>query len=140
MHHTIGDRFTWAREGMADKLLCKDGLRVSEVTTDPDSSAGRAADSLYKDGLLQNKLVHFIDTRHLFETIRKSIKKDQTLLRQIKAEQKKLLLNFALDVVDRWTAEINQAHAAYAGDADNLKNKLLYAKHAIVKCYMGDHA
>ena len=64
MHHTIGDEFTWAREGTA-KLLCKDGLQVSEVTTDPDSSAGRAADSLYKDGLLQNKPVHFIDTRHL---------------------------------------------------------------------------
>ena len=58
MHHT------WAREGMA-KLLCKDGLHVSEVTTDPDSSAGRAADSLYKDGLLQNKPIHFLNTRHL---------------------------------------------------------------------------
>ena len=56
------------------KLLCKDGLQVSEVTTDPDSSAGRAADSLYRDGLLQNKQVHFIDTRHLSESIRKSIK------------------------------------------------------------------
>lgn len=51
MHHTIGDEFTWAREGMAE-LLCEDGLEVREVTTDPDSSAGRAADSLYKDGLL----------------------------------------------------------------------------------------
>ena len=71
MHHTIGDEFTWARE-----LLCKEGLRVIEVSTDPDSSAGRAADSLYKDGLLQNMPVHFIDTRHLSETIRKSIKKD----------------------------------------------------------------
>lgn len=49
MHHTIGDEFTWAREGMAE-LLCEDGLEVREVTTDPDSSAGRAADSLYKDG------------------------------------------------------------------------------------------
>ena len=33
-----------------------------------------------------------------------------------------------------------KAHAAYAGDADKLKNKLPYAKHTIVKCYMGDHA
>ena len=87
------------------ELLCKDGLQVSEVTTDPDSAAGRAADSLYKDGLLQNKPVDFIDTRHLSETIRKSIKKDHSLLelmpRRTKAEQKKnLLYNFALDVVD----------------------------------------
>ena len=52
-----------------------------------------------------------------------------------KAEQK-----VALYVVDRCTAEINQAHPAYAGDADKLKNKLSYAKHAKVKCYMRDHA
>ena len=52
-----------------------------------------------------------------------------------KAEQK-----FALDVVDSCTADIIQAHAAYAGDADKLKNKLSYAKHVIVKWYMGEHA
>ena len=58
---------------------------------------------------------------HLSETIRKSV-------------------NFALDVVDWWTAEINQAYAACAGDIDKLKNKLSYAKHEIVKCYMGENA
>ena len=56
------------------ELLCKDCLQVSEVTTDPDSSAGRASDSLYKDGLFQN---NFIDTRHLSDTTGKSFKKDQ---------------------------------------------------------------
>ena len=39
---------------MAD-LLCENNLEVTEVTTDPDSSAGRAADSLYQDGLLKGK-------------------------------------------------------------------------------------
>ena len=68
MHHTIGDRFTWAREGMADELRRKDGLQISEVTTDPDSSAGRTADSLYKNSLLQKETVHFIDTQNLSET------------------------------------------------------------------------
>lgn len=57
MHHTIGDEFTWAREGMAE-LLCEDGLEVREVTTDPDSSAGRAADSLYKDGQLYRYIIN----------------------------------------------------------------------------------
>lgn len=143
MHHTIGDEFTWAREGMAE-LLCEDGLEVREVTTDPDSSAGRAADSLYKDGLLENKPCHYIDTRHLSESIRKAIKRDQKLLeimpKRTKAEKTKLLHNFALDAVDRCTAEINQAHALYAGDADKIKKKLSYTKHAMVKCYTGDHA
>ena len=40
---------------MAD-LLCENNLEVREVTTDPDSSAGGAADSLYQDGLLKEKL------------------------------------------------------------------------------------
>lgn len=64
MQHTIGDEFTWAREGMAE-LLCEDGIEVKGVTTDPDSSAGRAADSLFKDGLYKVKPVHYLDTRHL---------------------------------------------------------------------------
>lgn len=50
MQHTTGDEFTWAREGMAE-LLCEDSIEVKAVTTDPDSSAGRAAESLFKDGL-----------------------------------------------------------------------------------------
>ena len=76
MHHTIGDEFTWAREGMADELLCIDGLQVSEVSTDPDRQfCWSSCRFLYKDGLLQNKPVHFIDTQNLSETFRKSIKK-----------------------------------------------------------------
>lgn len=71
MQHTIGDEFTWAREGMAE-LLCEDGIEVKGVTTDPDSSAGRAADSLFKDGLYKVKPVHYLDTRRLSESIRKS--------------------------------------------------------------------
>ena len=66
MQHTVGDEFNWAREGMAD-LLCENNLEVREVTTDPDSSAGRAADSLYQDGLLKEKLTHYLDSRHLSE-------------------------------------------------------------------------
>lgn len=54
------------------ELLCEDGIEVKGVTTDPDSSAGRAADSLFKDGLYKVKPVHYLDTRHLSESIRKS--------------------------------------------------------------------
>lgn len=70
MQHTIGDEFTWAREGMAE-LLCDDSIEVKAVTTDPDSSAGRAADSLFKDGLYKVEPTHYLDTRHLCESIRK---------------------------------------------------------------------
>ena len=59
--------------------------------------------------------------------------------KRTKAEKTKLLANFALDVVDRCTAEINQTHALYAGDAAKVKNKLSHTKHALVSCYMGNH-
>lgn len=51
MHHTKGDEFTLTREGKVE-LFCKDGLKVWEVTTDLDSSAGRVAVFLVNDGLL----------------------------------------------------------------------------------------
>ena len=57
MQHTIGDEYTWASEGIAG-LLSKDGVEVKEVTTDPDSGAGQAGKSLFKDGLLANPPTH----------------------------------------------------------------------------------
>lgn len=143
MQHTIGDEFTWAREGMAE-LLCEDGIEVQAVTTDPDSSAGRAAESLFKDGLYKVEPTHYLDTRHLSESVRKSIKRDEKLLKAMpcrtKAEKTKFLHNFAPDAVDRCTAEINQAYDLCAGDSQKMKNKLSYAVDAIVQCYMGNHA
>ena len=61
------------------------------------------------------------------------------MAKRTKAEKTKLLANFALDVVDRCTAEINQTHALYAGDTAKVKNKLSLTKHALVSCYMGNH-
>ena len=37
-------------------LLSKDGVKVKEVTTDPDSGAGQAGESLLKGGLLASLL------------------------------------------------------------------------------------
>ena len=107
----IGDEYTWASEGMAG-LLSQDGVEVKEVTTDPDSGAGQAGESLFKDCLQANPPTHYPDTRHLSENLRKSIKRDDNKLlpimaKRTKAEKTKLLANFALDVVDRRTAEIN---------------------------------
>lgn len=64
MQHTIGDEFTRAREGMVN-LLCENDIEVKAVTTDPDSSVGRAADSLFKYGLYKVKPTHYLHTRHL---------------------------------------------------------------------------
>ena len=53
----IGDEYTWASEGMAG-LLSQDGVEVKEVATDPDSGAGQAGESLFKDSLLENPPTH----------------------------------------------------------------------------------
>ena len=72
---------------MAD-LLYENNLEVREVTTDPDSSAGGAADSLYQDGLLKEKPTHYLDTRHLSESVPKSIKRDENLLKVMSTANK----------------------------------------------------
>ena len=67
MQHTIGDEYTWASEGMAG-LLSQGSDQEKEVTTDPDSAAGWAGESLFKDGLLANPPTHYLYTPHLSET------------------------------------------------------------------------
>ena len=64
MQHPIGDQYTWASGGMAC-LLSQGGVEVKEVTTDPDSDAVRAGESLFKDGLLTNQVTHYLDTGQL---------------------------------------------------------------------------
>ena len=142
IQHITGDEYIWASEGIAG-LLSQGCVEVKEVITDPGSGAGWVGESLFKDSLMVNPTTHSLDTRHLSENIRKSMKRDDKLLqimtKRIKAETTKILAYFALDEVDRCTVEINQAHALYVGDAAKEKNKLYHTKHALVSCYMGNH-
>ena len=78
MHHTTGDEYTWAIEGMAG-LLSQGGVEVKGVTTKQDSGAGRAGQPLFKDGLQAN----------------------------LPAEKTKHLGYFALDVVNRFSIALN---------------------------------
>ncbi|XP_056003425.1 uncharacterized protein LOC130049607 [Ostrea edulis] len=142
MAKNIGDEFTWAKEGMED--LLKNDLCVKDITSDPDSTIYKAAESLHAEGKLQDKPRHFLDTRHLAENVRKAIKKDQSVQkimpRNSKAEINKLLHNFAIDFTDRCTGEINQAQIKCTGHAGKIKKQLSYASYAIICCYMGEHA
>ena len=142
MTQNIGDEFTWAKEGMEG--LLDNNLAIKDVTSDPDSTICKAAESLHTEGKLKNKPSHYLDTRHLAENVRKSLKKDEALQgimpKRSKAERRRLLQNFAIDFTDRCTAEVNQAHALYAGHAQKIKKQLSYASDAIVGCYMGEHA
>ena len=102
MQHTIGDEYTWTSEGMAG-LLSQEGVGVKEVTTVQDSGAGRAGESLFKDGLLANL--------PNLKTQKKSIKIEDKLFhimpKGTKSEKTKLLGNFALDAVNKFSIQLN---------------------------------
>ena len=49
--------YTLATEGMAG-LLSQGCVEVKEVSIGPDSGAGRAGESLFKDGLMANPPTH----------------------------------------------------------------------------------
>ncbi|XP_062621395.1 uncharacterized protein LOC134282986 [Saccostrea cucullata] len=142
MTQNIGDEFTWAKEGIQD--LLKNDLNVKDITSDPDSTIFKAAESLYAEGKLSDEPRHFVDTRHLAENVRKAIKKDESLQKimpkSTKAERTKLLHNFAIDFTDRCTGEINQAQIKCTGHASKIKKQLSYVSDAIICCYMGEHA
>ena len=90
----IRDEYTWASGMMAG--LSQDCVEVKEVTTDPDSCAGQAGKSLFKDSLQANPPTHYLDTRHLSENIRQSIKRDDKLLQISRKERKPIKPNFWL--------------------------------------------
>ena len=90
--HTIGDVYTWASEGMAG-LLSQGGVEVKEVTTEQDSGAGRARESLFKKGLLAN-----LPNLKTKENQLREDKLLQIIPKITQAEKTKRLGNFALDV------------------------------------------
>ena len=74
MEEVIGNEERWAKESLIS--LKQDGPEVKEITSDPDSSAYRAADSLYIADITYTEPEHFLDTRHcLGEQINKTIYK-----------------------------------------------------------------
>ena len=75
----IGDEYSWAMEAFED--LQNDGLNVVYVTTDPDSSAYKAADDLAIKEDKTFQVHHLIDTRHMSQNHRKKMKKDNQLHR-----------------------------------------------------------
>ena len=138
---SIGDEYSWAKEALTD--LKADGIEAKHFTTDPDSSAFKAAEDLYHENITQTEPVHFIDTRHLSQNHRKNIKNNQQILKMMpgktKAEKNKLLNNFAVDLAARCEAEFSKSMEKYGGNFQKVKNKMSYVCDAIPLCYMGKH-
>ncbi|CAG2251507.1 unnamed protein product [Mytilus edulis] len=95
MHDSIGSEERWAKDCLLD--LKNDGLEVQEITTDPDSSAFRAAESLFKAGL------------------------KEIMPARLVSEKDKMLKRFALDMAARCQAEYNAAFDKFNMDSARVK-------------------
>lgn len=141
MVKSIGDEYTWARELLMD--LKSDGIEVEHIVTDPDSSAYKAAQDLYEQGETQTEPEHFIDTRHLSDNSRKTVKRNKSILKLMPGTtekgKQKLLDNFAVDLAERCNKELSMAVKFYAGDFPKVKNRISHIVDVIAKCYMGNH-
>ncbi|CAC5360864.1 unnamed protein product [Mytilus coruscus] len=137
----IGDEYTWAKEALQD--LVSDGIEAKHLTTDPDSSAYRAADDLYLENTTSTEPEHFLDTRHFLNNHRKNIKNNKELGEimpgRTKKDREKLLNNFALDLAERCQSEFTQAMEKYGGDFLKVKNKISFTVDAIPACYTANH-
>lgn len=140
MEEDIGNEERWAKQSLIS--LKQDDLEVKEITTDPDSSAYRAAESLYTAGITNTEPEHFLDTRHVSENHRKFIKNLKPLQNlmpaRLQCEKKKLKDRFANDFSKRCQAEYEKAFAISV-DLQSMKRNLSFASDAIVDCYFGDH-
>ena len=77
MEHSIRDEREWAKACLLD--LKDDQLQVKYITTDPDTSAYKAAEDLHLANVTTVEPEHQIDTRHLSQNHRKHIKNRSTL-------------------------------------------------------------
>ena len=107
IHDSIGNEERWAKNCFLD--LKNDGLEVGELTTDPDSSAYRAAESLYESGETKTQPIHFLDTRHVSSNQRKFVRRlaglKEIMPTRLVKDKEKLLGRFSIDIADRCQAE-----------------------------------
>lgn len=141
MVESIGNEEASAKEGL--KTLYSEGFEIRHITTDPDSSAYRAAELLSYEYNTKTMPVHLLDTRHFSDNQRKFIKKNETLANLMPARTKKkrdyLFNKFALDLTQRCNAEYQSALKSCNGDLAKFKRKLSHTVDAIILCYQNKH-
>lgn len=141
MEQSIGDEKEWAKACLLD--LKKDHLEVKYITTDPDTSAYKAAEELNMAKITNSIPEHQIDTRHLAENHRKFIKNKSTVLAIMpgltKSYRQKLQNRFATDLSMRCQAEFESIHKQTRGDFKKMKTSIAETTAAIVNCYKGEH-
>ncbi|CAG2238833.1 unnamed protein product [Mytilus edulis] len=141
MVESIGNEQRSASESLS-KLYCE-GFEVRHITTDPDSSAYRAAEQLASNYNSKVTPEHLIDTRHFSDNHRKQIKKNEILTSLMPAKTKKqrddLIGRFALDLSQRCPAEYKSALKHCDGNFQTFKRRLSHTVDAIILCYQSKH-
>ena len=141
MATSIGNEEQWAKQGPLD--LSGAGLEAEFITTDPDSSAYRAAMTLYDQGTTSIEPSHLLDTRHITQNHRKFVKNMTELTPHMpgrtKIERQKTQNKFAIDLAARCQAEFNQAFRKYRKNVPKLKSVLSYTCDSVVECSHGNH-
>ena len=112
MEQSIGDERQWAKSCLLQ--LKEDQLQVQYITTDPDTSAFKAAEDLHLANMSSVAPVHQIDTRHLSQNHRKHIKSRRSLLNMMpgvtKRCREKKLNSFTVDLSMRCQSEFQNIH------------------------------
>ncbi|CAG2241204.1 unnamed protein product [Mytilus edulis] len=125
MVESIGNEQRSASESLSK--LYSEGFEVRHITTDPDSSAYRAAEQLASNYNSKVTPEHLIDTRHFSDNHRKQIKKNEILTSLMPARTKKqredLIGRFALDLSQRCHAEYKSALKHCDGNFQTLQKK-----------------
>ena len=141
MEQSIGDERKWATSCLLQ--LKEDQLQVKYMTTDPDTSAYKAAEDLHQANVTSVAPVHQIDTRHLSQNHRKHIKSRSSLLNMMPGVTKRLrekrLNSFATDLSMRCQTEFENIHRKTNGDTLKLQKHIAITTDAITACYQGDH-
>ena len=141
MEQSIGDERQWAKACLLQ--LREDQLQVKYITTDPDTSAYKAAEDLRLANVTTVDPIHQIDTRHLSQNHRKHIKNKSSLLDMMpggtKKGKTKNLNNFATDLSMRCQSEFENIHRQTTGNTLKLQKYISVTTDAITACYQGDH-
>ena len=138
---SIGNERQWARESLTQ--LNNDNITCNIVTTDPDSSAFKAAEDLFLSGETKSPPTHQLDTRHVTSNQRKrtkDIKFSKTMFGcSTQAQRMYRQGRFSKDLGSRCQAEHDAAMIQYAGDTGKVSKHIAHVRNTIVTCYCGDH-
>lgn len=137
----IGDEGLYVGKLMSAMLIDKSPTAVSYATTDGDSRSFSSA-SKTQTKLTGIPMQNLKDIRHLNKSLRKKITNSRFSQHMFPGRTKDrrefTKRRFILDIIKRINIEFDKAMIACDGNIQELTQKLLLAREAIISCYSGD--